>query len=207
MAFSLSTRGGGDDWSLVYRLAEVRSGGGGRLAFSLLTRGGWERREKNDGESFAKLRTTHSLQNCLRLVRLVTITAYRLDLPATMRIHVFHVSLLDRYTPPVGGSTCASTDDRQGQREVRSRKNARFELTLPEAVLSRSAVGKTKKFPSINRPNHTSRAPIATFRPIAAHLSRVASLPPHRYKLNSSITSPLSTSNSNREVTKTTSIL
>ena len=36
--------------------------------------------------------------------KIIDQNAYKLDLPSTMRNHnVFHVSLLDRYTPPVRG--------------------------------------------------------------------------------------------------------
>jgi hypothetical protein len=38
--------------------------------------------------------------------KIINTNAYQLDLPSTMRNHnVFHESLLDRYTPPVGGQS------------------------------------------------------------------------------------------------------
>ena len=48
-----------------------------------------------------------------KVSQVINDNAYRLDLPSTMRIHnVFHMSLLDRYTPPVEGQHVAPADDR-----------------------------------------------------------------------------------------------
>jgi hypothetical protein len=38
--------------------------------------------------------------------KIIKMNAYKQDFPSMLRNHsVFHVSLLDRYTPPVGGQT------------------------------------------------------------------------------------------------------
>ena len=59
-----------------------------------------------------------------KVSQVINDNAYKLGLPPTMRIHnVFHVSLLDRYTPPVEGQHVAEpqptiVDDDSEQYEV-----------------------------------------------------------------------------------------
>ena len=45
-----------------------------------------------------------------KVSQVINDNAYKLDLPPTMRIYnIFHVSLLDRYTPPIEGQHVAET--------------------------------------------------------------------------------------------------